>query len=839
MLTDQEYSLVNEILNRYTALVTVSASNQPYDYHSLFIKMTHLELTRELKQLKQLFAESKDDFKAQVQARCLVRSQDSTRNFNFADFPVSPCNKLYMELVNILFPKESVSIILPQAKTLVRVQFSERLLLPNLRDNRITQAFEALYPDFVEVPLQAFPLEDLPYYAVAGELLFDIRDLQNFPRLTHQKKIYEHLKNNYPELAVAIYHHNPELYALRETLIDSKTPEEAILHLIKMLALGGTSITGRDFATDSANNAFEEFRDYFKKLPKELRKDLKSLVSATQKSLAAVISDLKQRKCAETAAKDLQAILAHNPNHNTLKRSVTKTPTELKQTQWRFQENLLNLNTTKDPKCLTQLPTELVKTTLQSLAFKNLEDLIQLLISLPDEFYNDLLAHGNFNHINKPLMGMLKAIEYGFFADNSKKKEAFIKVIVANWQRFDIKEFLYAAAIPELLEPLLKSLPKEKIKELLKFVDDDKRTILLRAAEYPQSFALLLAYYPNDTERLNAFLAEDDLANTVLHLAGGNPNALKYLLDFYSTHSEPAQFLSFVLSKNFYGNTILHQEAYNPETLKLILKSLPPENRLKAMQKTNDLGEFTVLQLAAQDNNSESIRAILELLPESDRPAAIKTHSYISKETVLHTARNNPEILKIILEFLPESERLTVVKLLDETGLSVFSFAKPESIKTILSLLPEADQFALMKKDANQNSELLGQLIEEKMFDQVFLNFDEKNGLALYVRVHQIIQPILSQKANQSSSGFFDSSEIKLASKLQAALFKSNDTTDTKKAIFEFLGESLNSKAYPIQVKLLNQFVDAPELSYAEKLNLVTVKWSIDTPISYDAGIVV
>jgi ankyrin repeat protein len=139
-----------------------------------------------------------------------------------------------------------------------------------------------------------------------------------------------------------------------------------------------------------------------------------------------------------------------------------------------------------------------------------------------------------------------------------------------------------------------------------------------------------------------------------------------------------------ITKKDNDGNTVLHNAVPYPELLKAILELLPENARFAAVQEKDKYGN-TVLHKAAP--YPESIKAILELLPANERLAAVKAKD-IHDNTVLHKAAPYPESIKVILELYPANERLSAVKAKDRDRNNVLHEAAPypESIKVILEL---------------------------------------------------------------------------------------------------------------------------------------------------------
>ena len=202
---------------------------------------------------------------------------------------------------------------------------------------------------------------------------------------------------------------------------------------------------------------------------------------------------------------------------------------------------------------------------------------------------------------------------------------------------------------------------------------------------------IALAYIPSQ-DRIAAVKDKDHHGNTILHLAGDNPESIKTILELYPESDR----VSAVKEKDYYGSTVLHLATENPESLKIILALYPEYDRLAALKAQGRYGK-AVLHRAVKKN--ESLKAILESLPEHDRLAAVKEKDYFGN-TILHLATQNPESLKTLLELYPESDRFAAVKEIDRYGNNVLHLAAkiPESLKVILESLPEGDRLTAVKE---------------------------------------------------------------------------------------------------------------------------------------------
>lgn len=143
--------------------------------------------------------------------------------------------------------------------------------------------------------------------------------------------------------------------------------------------------------------------------------------------------------------------------------------------------------------------------------------------------------------------------------------------------------------------------------------------------------------------------------------------------------------------------TALHWAAGNFESLRVLLELIPEKQKLDVVKAVDGFGK-TLLHYTVK--NSEFLRTILQIYPESQRLDAVKMIDYSGKN-LLHLGAMNIDSLMILLELYPEAQRLGAAKMKDENRKSVLHWAAshPESLRIILSLYPEAQRVDAVKEE--------------------------------------------------------------------------------------------------------------------------------------------
>ncbi len=256
---------------------------------------------------------------------------------------------------------------------------------------------------------------------------------------------------------------------------------------------------------------------------------------------------------------------------------------------------------------------------------------------------------------------------------------------------------------------LLLLLPEEKQNIVIKYFIDinhlvkktnSEKNLLLLAVEHPELFVLIWRMLSVE-QRLDA-MKLDDHKGKLLHLAVSFPASLKVIFE-----SCPEEFIAAVRLPDCYDLDMLHlAAALNPESLKIILEALPENERLEAVKTKNEC-DVTTLHCAVR--SPESLKMILALYPKrKERLAALILNDKYGN-TVLHTAAPNFNCLMAILELLPKNERLKALKVKDKNGKTVLHHiaGNPKSLKIVLGVYPPNKRLAAVKVTEENGSTVL------------------------------------------------------------------------------------------------------------------------------------
>ena len=697
-LRDSEKTAIRTFIQEAEALLLGAADVAPHDHHTLLdqvikaeLRMMTTILTQELEK-----PDCETSFKNTFNRCCKIRAQNLANSaLEICVMPNSTTNELFAKIAILLFkPKtigELLEILLPDAICISCEQFIEvpATKLPSLR----------LLKNPLNSLTQPPKLDDLANYILVNNLLLDTQDIANFNFTLHQT-YYQTLNQAYPALASQLYQKNPALRALKNDLLmlesAGPTPRQAISALIKELKLGGQSTTGQLDANLTAQTAFTDFLEYVESLPETIKAQLLAL-SAAGKTIASVIAHLNKENCVEIAASQLQIILDNKEHSAFLNTLHTLTPNAILRLKNKYGPT--KILTTADNDGIKPMPA-MSHFILHKIQINDGHSFISILLSFSPDFYLTLLQKIMLMNAQGWIYGVLNLIN-GIL--NQEQYLAFINALVMTSDRFGGTDLLINYAMKKknliLFEKLIQSSPDNQLITLMK-TDQYGYTLLHRAVPlYPELSKSILELLP-ETSRLILVSKINNNANTALHLAVNKPESFRAILELLPKYHR----LAALQVKDKKGYTVLHLAANQPESFRAILELLPQASFFAGMQITGERFRwFIASQIVSNNNdmtphhianNPESLKAYLnKVYPARERLAAILVTNP-KNEMLLRLEVNHPKSLEAILDSLPEEDRPAAILLSEVLDLAV---KHPISLKTILRLLPQTSRHLVIK----------------------------------------------------------------------------------------------------------------------------------------------
>lgn len=674
---------IQHLLKDYQKLTKNSGA--PRDYVTLCTRTLQIELQQELQILENILNES-TQFEEHFKDRCAERETDINQSVPFHTLPNSPANELYWKIAELTFqPKtlgEMLNILMPNVQFQLTWDISNYVPIPQEHSTHISNMELKEYARQIEPNLNkvekklisAPTLDELSHHAISDTMIFDLREIADLPLIIHAN-LYKSLQKHYPELAKRIYSHSASFQTLASDIFvvtnTGMTPKKAILELIKGLTLGGSRMTGSEYANPHATIAIARFYEYYMMLPRNIQTHLNNLKDNNNKTLEKVIeNEIKKGECVETTADFLKSLLECNREDIVLNTPPTMTTESLKKLENKYRlkptltqsENNTILSTRKDAPLL-KLPAILAKKALASTTPKTLEDLTLLILNFPPTYYDTLFSS---MLIDKKIISDFPEVIRSDIFQSVEQKKSLAQAIVKYHERFDKELPILSWAIETnndvFLQEAINSFKKDQLIaaiELSTTIDNNSPlrhqgiAPLHLASHYPNLFKIIFDQYPDDASRRQAATnVKDNHGATLFHHSTVKFESFKILGDLFTEDKEA---LSVGLqTKDLHNRIPLNWAAQNnAESFKNLLTYYPDDQaRLKAISENMVLYDAIIIP--------ESLKISLSLYPEAQRLQAVTSHNFSKTkiENVLFIAKNRPESLIAILECLPEKDRL-------------------------------------------------------------------------------------------------------------------------------------------------------------------------------------
>ena len=679
---------ISKILNRYEKLAPHKSQTEvTHSYTALKDLSLISEFEDEYAFLFNLLESRTDDFVSQFKERCRLRAiRNEGSALSFINNSNSLTNKLYWELTKYLFNPQTLAdmfaVINPNIKNIVLVTVDDFF-----QQQKIETKKSRMYPNIsitccsiVQLKAPASELTDFNHYVSAGNILFDITQIQNF-HLPMHLTLFNELKA-YPELADVLYNHNHDLKQLSTEINaynhEGFTLREVLADLVIGLQAGGNLITDTFYATPIAEKAHTRFLEYWNPLPTDTKVEYGSLKNEDDESLDDVIEHLQAGECVETASTMILGILNYPQNALVLNKRGSLSQEEKTKTEYYYKKR----SRTNGLEVVNEiehfaLPKYWFKRIIPLLEIQFRGELILQLIHFPPALYSDLLTAPSYDFSDNEFLEEIAGILTRKVLNATQYCE-LINAIKKNYTRFDtVADLLLLAVVARNIELVTFALTlfqkhEEYCAEILK-LRSESLSILHLASTDPTVFPLLLAAFPSNEHIQKAIETTDDFGNNILHTSCTNFECFEIIRSLYSDDEE---FSQLVLRPNLSSETILHilikEEQYKTFTTILnILRQAEQHSQLLFMQ---DLDGNTILHLAIED--TESLNSILNTLAsDMERLELLKIKNHQGCTAISYTYEY-PEALSVLLNTLgTDNAKLTALALPNEDGSNILFYA--------------------------------------------------------------------------------------------------------------------------------------------------------------------
>ncbi|MFA6302259.1 MAG: hypothetical protein WC627_03890 [Legionella sp.] len=633
----------------------------PNDFATLREYVLRLELVEELNFLTNILNHP-NSFADEFKKRCAWRLQNPDKAISLLDMPNSITNQLYWDIADIVFKPKSMcdmlAIVLESVHNYLDVNLYNQFL-PNSKRVHAIRPDVRLLPNLFDLR-EAPSIEQFANYVLDEDTLLDVRALQYYS-LPNHAHLQEILKKRFPELAKKLYWHNASLKTLDDDIFiymnKGLTAKVALNLLIQDFALGGSHITGSEYAGKIADAAYKRFFGIYNALSNESKLQLRAL-KANNKTLGSVIDEeLELGLCVETTAGFLAQIVQKNKDNAVLNQPLALSLADLKDLENKYSANTQEhrlFDTKKDGLFIEHLPNKFVVVAIENLGPLTIDSLTGLLLNFPTNLYLVLFQHLTLIEVHDNLLVLANVVALRFF--NEEQRHKLAAAMAATFSRFTrVYPFLVWAMKtqdPIFLQEALTFYPEQDLSHKLQQPIGNEPSVMHWAAEKPEILALIFKLIGSDEEKTRLILLVNDNGDSVLHRAATNSVALKMMLPFI-----PEPILLEVFDKvNHFGDTVLHKSTNDYDSLVVSLDLYPAPDQLVAVKRVNGF-KSSVLHRAAHD--IRSLALILNAYPEPERLAAVILPNQ-EGITVLHQVAFSRDSIKLLFQLVPETNWLTL-----------------------------------------------------------------------------------------------------------------------------------------------------------------------------------
>lgn len=711
MLNKETLDRIQLVLDEYKSLVRAEEI-APVDYHSLKNSIINKELIDSIKQIESILIDAPDTFFEQFKAYCHQRALENKNScLSLMAMPEGSTNRLFWTIAEILITPQNLGQMLEILNPLLTAILSYELrplaasssFFPKERRDALINAQPELVLKPVNTLEMAATISELSSIIMHEDLSFDLRDIQELSFTQHQS-IFQLLQEQQPSLSAVIYNHNESLRSLRENLDTvakrGVSPFNKLKFLVQQLRMGGTSITGAQLASPSAAMAFNQFINYYTKLPPPLAEQLGSVSTKTNdSSLNMVIDNLNNEGCVESAADLIEDILS-NPTNQTILHSKPYFSVEQEKAITAVYGRHNPLIMGFDNQQLL-LPLSKMQVFIEQIKIETEDEFLTSLISFPSLLYTELLRHAQINYSS-----LLKRIGYLLEEKvfNQEQLQALNNALLNNMGTIGgvTKLVLFALKFKQfdLLKQTLISI--ESPQWAILFKEQSRWLVLKYATKTLQGIKLLIEHLPTEW-RSELFQKDSSTIYDLLLYNIDYTDSIAFILSLYSPN-DCQYMISHKPSETFIS--LLHFSTQNPKVLKLFLELYPKTKRNELIFMKDGYG-VNVAHYASSDPAS---LAVMEQLVDRDEfTQALKVIDN-KGQTALHHAVSNVDSLDFLMRRDPENTRSDLVYLKDDGGCSPLHLSVDyiDSLVFIMALFPnETERRSILQLKNNNGQSLL------------------------------------------------------------------------------------------------------------------------------------
>lgn len=437
------------------------------------------------------------------------------------------------------------------------------------------------------------------------------------------------------------------------------------------------------------------------------------------------------------ADKQIPLLLAHNDNANVV--SLCSSPEMLQLVFSRLSSN------------------QRYDVILKSLSINRVlanEKAAPVIIAAIDDFAKLIKASGkSANQIMKWLFDSAKLIEI-----SSETRDAIAQAVVDHYLKknnlSDLQDLMMSPNNVDIFNAVMKAIPKERHKEVLRLRKPDARSILNRCFNDEIAKQILEKLDPEDrynlllkpdsggwcymqgrvTEGLLSFVEDYDAFIRVAASFDRKGESLNRLGALGKNLTEDQVLVIARSVLKYYAPQILSSPSFNwlkshESVLREVVTTINDENRMSELL----VGDIENPGILFTCNNPEIIRLALGKIPVEQRRDLLSVVRNFSHEGVTPLERSDltADMLKTMLESIPANERCSNINGIQTKRYSISSLLvkhrqRPDLIKVLLGAIPENMRFGVItNKEENQRQSPLAVLLGSEYQGQIFVKFLE------------------------------------------------------------------------------------------------------------------
>ena len=809
-----------DIIEEYKSLL-IYPDDLPESFVDIQKNIIYLEFLEEIKALEAISCISDtEEQKKQFIDSCRRRATDNENSFlSIFRNPKLITNEMYWKIMVRLFEpttlSEAISILAPNISSAVTFEaYVKDVKLPALGTNI---GFTFRQSSISEVDMRPLALERLSELVVCENVIFDTSNIELF-NLGHHISFKESLTDYSPKMSDSLYQHNQSFRELNEDIAvvtgNGLSPRAALENLRAAFVLCSKEI---QVASPKAKKGLDNFIHYVESLPGGFLSHFLACSEGIKYCPSTIQSIVEMEETTSRiygtyawgspsgAAKLIDDILKNPENDIYLNQYPKPDPKDINVISRKYGTRHPIPLSSMDEK--STLPTrrlayfnEYSPEILFGIQINHIDELADLLLSLPIDMYKSLFDNADFNcFYDEEMERYYLSKDFALFLQSGKlnrtQKETVFKCMMSErfpiskrrcldfaWNKCDedisymIEEVPQDERVKLLTKPiydeysgaLIENLGVNRPKELqirlfssiFRLLTEEQRVELFTtnmfhgSANPTQTFfdssafgsPFLIKIALASLEKRNRVRVIREAKDSIFSIAT-SAEAFLYILELFT----PAELLELIRGKDIYDRTIFSRA---DSSLFGILVNLYPESEMPdVILHGLSHDRCIVEEIYFSSTNYKKLSDFILSVPVSMRMLII---NYVLFEVVFDID-DNTNLFREIFNLIPESERLETISspIYRHSGshISILTYFiennKLDCLNIVLESIPWKDILIILKKEDEDSSLLIDKVLNKPSSFKMILNkVPEKSRLDFIVEKEASCKSILEKSIN-------------------------------------------------------------------------------------------